>query len=144
MAKKSVDSRKRTARSGNGREFDGPRADENSLRPELARTEKSRQEREEFAAQNENTIRARRARHRSNAPSNEPDREALGRQGAATADSRAVPDYINARYIKVGNKYHFPNGDPAFKDRGRAVIDRIGEYRSHSRSHCDRQGAGLE
>jgi len=32
---------------------------------------------------------------------------------------------VSARYIKVGNKYHFPNGDLAFSDRGRGLSTRL-------------------
>jgi len=32
---------------------------------------------------------------------------------------------VSARYIKVGTKYHFPNGDLAFSDRGRGLSTRL-------------------
>ena len=123
MAKKSVDpSRKRTARSGNGREFDGSRADENSLRPELARTEKSRQDATRRSPPRMKIPFGRAVRDSQLERSIERTRHGgSGTAGRRDPDSRAVPDYINARYIKVGNKYHFPNGDLAFKDRGRAL-----------------------
>ena len=76
--------------------------------------------RDEAVALNENTIRARRTRSQSNAQSTEQSTSPSGRP-AANLESSAVPDHISARYIKVGNKYHFPNGDLAFKDRGRGL-----------------------
>ena len=72
-------------------------------------------------ALNENTIRARRTRSQSNAQSTEQSTAPGGQQPTVNLESSAVPDHINARYIKVGNKYHFPNGDLAFKDRGRGL-----------------------
>ncbi len=118
MPKKSDPSKKRTFRNGNAQDFEGSRADENSLRPESA--ERSRNARDEAEALNENTIRARRARSQSHAQANERS-TAPSEQPTTNLESSAVPDHINARYIKVGNKYHFPNGDLAFKDRGRGL-----------------------
>ena len=84
------------------------------------------------------------ARIESNARTTEKRTSRRAGRPAADLDSRAVPEHINARYIKVGNKYHFPNGDLAFADRGRGLSTRTGEYRSHSRSHCHcaRSGVG--
>ena len=66
----------------------------------------------------------RRARTQAHESSKE-QRTTGGKPGAATPESRAVPEHIHVRYIQVGNKYHFPNGDPAFADRGRGLTTRL-------------------
>src|SRR3984957_3317011 len=73
----------------------------------------------------ENTIRARRARIRGTPRG---DAKSTPKEGLATvseSDPRAVPEHITARYIKVGNEYHFPNGDLAFADRGARLSTRL-------------------
>ena len=73
----------------------------------------------------ENTIRARRARIRGTPRE---DAKSTPKEGLATvseSDPRAVPEHITARYIKVGNEYHFPNGDLAFADRGVRLSTRL-------------------
>src|ERR1700722_10000772 len=73
----------------------------------------------------ENTIRARRARIRDMPRQDAKSRPSEGPVTVSEAPPRAVPEHISARYIKVGNKYHFPNGDLAFADRGARLSTRL-------------------
>ena len=100
-------------------------AEPNGVTPDSAPPERSRKARDETAAQEENSIRARRARIRA-APREEgkPQPTEVPRT-TPVPDSRALPEHVSARYIKVGNKYHFPNGDLAFSDRGRGLSTRL-------------------
>jgi putative DNA primase/helicase len=98
---------------------------QNSVTPGSTSADRSRKARSEAAAQDENTVRARRARSRSQSTEDLGPKSPTERPGAPDTDSRAVPDHINARYIKVGNKYHFTNGDLAFADRGRGLSTRL-------------------
>jgi hypothetical protein len=94
--------------------------------PESTSADRSRKARPEAAAaQDENTIRARRARIQSQSTDDLDLKSPMDRRGAPDNDSRAVPEHINTRYIKVGNKYHFTNGDLAFADRGRGLSTRL-------------------
>lgn len=99
-----------------------PPTEQNSIQPKSI-AEQIRKARSEAAAQDENTIRARRTRIRSAATEDAKSKAASGER--PESDPRAVPEHINTRYIKVGNKYHFTNGDPAFADRGRGLITRL-------------------
>jgi hypothetical protein len=99
---------------------------QNSVTPESTSADRSRKARSEAAAaQDENTIRARRARIQSQSTEDLGPKSPTERPGAPDTDSRAVPEHIHARYIKVGNKYHFTNGDLAFADRGRGLSTRL-------------------
>jgi Large polyvalent protein-associated domain 7 len=124
MASQS-DQPKKSTRANGARGPDGARAEQNSVTPESTSADRSRKVRSEAAAQDENTIRARRARSRSQSTEDPAPKSPTERPGAPDADSRAVPGHINARYIKVGNKYHFTNGDLAFADRGRGLSTRL-------------------
>src|SRR5271154_4168866 len=110
------------------KELKGPAlqvAETNGVTPDSDPPERSRKARDETAAQEENSIRARRARIRA-APREEgkPQPTEVPRT-TPVPDSRALPEHVSARYIKVGNKYHFPNGDLAFSDRGRGLSTRL-------------------
>jgi putative DNA primase/helicase len=73
----------------------------------------------------ENTIGERRAKTKAT-PSADPTVKASEEpSGTPKSDSRAVPEHIQARYIQVGNQYHFTNGDHAFADRGRKLSTRL-------------------
>jgi len=97
----------------------------NSVKPGGAPADKSRNARRETAHQEENTIRARRARIRATPARDAKPAPQNGERTALETDSRAVPDHINARYVKVGSKYHFTNGDLAFRDRGRRLSTQL-------------------
>ena len=100
-------------------------AEPNGITPESAPPERARKVRDETAD-------PRRIRFARDAPESGRRHERTGNQGlpkcqatAPPSDSRAVPEHVSARYIKVGNKYHFPNGDLAFADRGRGLSTRL-------------------
>ncbi len=96
----------------------------NGITPGAAPPERVRKARDE-TADPQNTIRAHRARIRGTPRE---DAKSTPRQGPATvseSDPRAVPEHISARYVKVGNEYHFPNGDLAFADRGVRLSTRL-------------------
>lgn len=61
-----------------------------------------------------NTIQADRSRSTETSP---PPADLPAAAGEA-AESSAVPEHIRQRFIQVGNRYYFPNGDKAFRDRG--------------------------
>ena len=124
MASQS-DQPKKSTRANGARGPDGARAEQNSVTPESTSADRSRNVRSDAAAQDENTIRARRARSRSQSTEDPAPKSPTERPGAPDTDSRAVPGHINARYIKVGNKYHFTNGDLAFADRGQGLSTRL-------------------
>jgi hypothetical protein len=99
-------------------------AEPNGITPGAAPPERVRRARDE-TADPQNTIRAHRARIRGTPRE---DAKSTPRQGPATvseSDPRAVPEHISARYVKVGNEYHFPNGDLAFADRGVRLSTRL-------------------
>jgi Large polyvalent protein-associated domain 7 len=104
--------------------LEGPRAQANSVRPDDT-ADHSRNARREAASQVENTIRERRARIRSTPPQDVKRAPPNGERTVPEADSRPVPDHVSARYLKVGNKYHFTNGDLAFRDRGRKLSTQL-------------------
>jgi hypothetical protein len=103
----------------------GPPAQANSVKPDSTPVGKSRKARAEAAHQEENTIRARRTRIRSTPPRDAKPTPPNGERSVPESDSRAVPDHISARYVKVGSKYHFTNGDLAFRDRGRRLSTQL-------------------
>jgi hypothetical protein len=106
--------------------LEDPRGETNSIKPYVGPAEKSREAGPPGTLEEEeNTIRARRARILSGlGPGANPNfPQASG--SASPTDSRAVPEHINARYIKVGSRYHFTNGDLAFKDRGGRLSTRL-------------------
>jgi hypothetical protein len=111
-------SRKHTPKARKELEDPTPQvAEPNGITPGSAPPDGARKARDE-ATTFENTIRARRARIRGTPRE---DAKSTPKEGPATvseSDPRAIPGHISARYIKVGNKYHFPNGDLAFADRG--------------------------
>ena len=90
--------------------------------PSLAREERVRTTHEPHR-QPANTIRPTPRRLRSE-PSAEDRTQATQpgrmRSGAreAARDPRVVPDEINQRFVRVGNKYHFQDGARAFTDHG--------------------------
>src|SRR5277367_2505096 len=102
----------------------GPRGEMNSIKPDSRADERSGTT-EGTLEEEENTIRAVRARIRSapgpGAKPNSPEAP----ESAPPTYSRAVPEHINARYIQVGRQYHFTNGDLAFKDRGSRLSTRL-------------------
>ena len=124
MASKT-DQSKKSPRARAARKLQVPRSEQNSVTPESTSADRSRKVRSEAAAQDENTIRARRARSRSQSTEEPAPKSPTERPGAPDTDSRAVPEHIHTRYIKVGNKYHFTNGDLAFADRGRGLSTRL-------------------
>jgi hypothetical protein len=99
-------------------------AEPNGITPGSAPPERVRKARDE-TADPQNTIRAHRARIR--ATPREDAKPRLSEEPATVppSDSRAVPEHISARYVKVGNEYHFPNGDLAFADRGVRLSTRL-------------------
>jgi putative DNA primase/helicase len=103
-----------------GKDVQEPRlqvAEPNGITPGSAPPERARKARDE-TADLQNTIRARRVRirgtQRADAKQSPPEEPS----SVPASDPRAVPQHISARYVKVGNEYHFPNGDLAFADRG--------------------------
>ena len=100
-------------------------AEPNGITPGSAPPDRARKRRDETAAQEENSIRARRARIRATPRENEKPKPREVPSTVTASDPRAVPEHISARYIKVGNKYHFPNGDLAFADRGVRLSTRL-------------------
>lgn len=67
----------------------------------------------------ENTIEF--ARDQTSGPSATPKHSTTARSSepsSAETTSPAMPGHITTRYVKVGDNYHFPNGDPAFVDQG--------------------------
>src|SRR5258708_7844143 len=86
-----------------------PDAEQNSIKPDSTLAPRPRKAHGEATAPDENTIRARRARMRSQSTEDPTPKSPTERPGAPHTDSRAVPEHINTRYIKVGNKYHFAN-----------------------------------
>ncbi len=100
-------------------------AEPNGLTPESAPPERARKAHDETPAQEENSIRARRARIRATPREDGKPKPTEVPRTAPAPDSRALPEHVSARYIKVGNKYHFPNGDLAFSDRGRGLSTRL-------------------
>jgi antitoxin (DNA-binding transcriptional repressor) of toxin-antitoxin stability system len=97
----------------------------NSVEPDASSADTARRGRREAVRQDENTIRVLRTRIRSTPAQGERPTSPDAPRSSLESDSRAVPEHINARYIKVGNKYHFTNGDLAFKDRGRRLSTRL-------------------
>jgi putative DNA primase/helicase len=120
------DQPKKSSRTKQARGPQVARDAQNSVTPESTSADRSRKARPEAAAaQDENTIRASRARIQSQSTDDLDLKSTMDRRGAPDNDSRAVPEHINTRYIKVGNKYHFTNGDLAFADRGRGLSTRL-------------------
>jgi len=99
-------------------------ADPNGVTPGSAPPDSARKARNE-ATTFENTIRARRTRIRSTPRENAKSKPSERPATVSESDPRAVPEHITARYIKVGSKYHFPNGDLAFADRGVRLSTRL-------------------
>jgi len=106
-------------------DLESPPAQANSVTRGATLVDKSRRAGREAARPEENTIRARRARMRVTPPQTAKPTPSNGERNAPETDSRAVPDHINARYVKVGSKYHFTNGDLAFRDRGRRLSTQL-------------------
>src|SRR6266853_2690172 len=96
------DQPKKLSRTKQARGPQVARDEQNSVTPESTSADRSRNVRSEAAAQDENTIRARRARSRSQSTEDPAPKSPTERPGAPDTDSRAVPGHINARYIKVG------------------------------------------
>jgi hypothetical protein len=124
MASKRDQRTKQASRNKDPADPSAPRVDENSIRSRPTPTRKLRKARDD-AAEEENTIRVRRAPTQAPEPSKVQGAAPDDKRGTANSESRAVPEHINARYIKVGNKYHFTNGDLAFADRGRGLTTRL-------------------
>lgn len=99
-------------------------AEPDGITPGSAPPERVRKARDE-TTDLQNTIRAHRARIR--ATPREDAKPKISEEPATVppSDSRAVPEHISARYVKVGNEYHFPNGDLAFADRGARLSTRL-------------------
>ena len=126
MASKPDQSNKRTSWRRSAQDLEGPRDEQNSVRQESSPIEKPRSRtRTQAPAEEENTIRARRARIRTTTPQDAKSRSSEEPTTVPESDSRAVPEHISARYVKVGNKYHFTNGDLAFRDRGRGLSTQL-------------------
>lgn len=101
-------------------DLEGPSAPVNSIKSD-SKADKPNKSRREATHPEENTIRARRARIRATPPQDAKPTPSNGERSTPEADSRAVPERIRSRYVKVGSKYHFTNGDLAFRDRGRRL-----------------------
>lgn len=123
MASKPDQSKKARRAKRYAQESQVPGDEQNSVKPGPTSADRSLKARTEAAAEDDNTIRARRARRQSR-PTEHPQPKAPSGE-RQESDSRAVPEHINSRYIKVGNKYHFTNGDLAFADRGRGLSTRL-------------------
>lgn len=87
--------------------------------------EKSRKNSAEVGAIDENTIRARRLKTKEATAAGVTAKVSDEPSGAPKADSRAIPERIQSRYIQVGNQFHFANGDLAFADRGRHLSTQL-------------------
>jgi hypothetical protein len=96
----------------------------NGITAESAPPDRARKVRDE-ATTFENTIRARRARIRGTPREDAKPKPPQAPNTVPGSDPRKVPEHISARYVKVGNKYHFPNGDLAFADRGAKLSTRL-------------------
>ena len=119
-------------------------AEPNGVTPESAPPERSRKARDETAAQEENSIRARRARIRATPREEGKPKPTEVPRTTPVPDSRALPEHVSARYIKVGQQVPLSERRSRVLGPRPGIIDSIGEYRSHPRSHCHCQGAGLE
>ncbi len=87
--------------------------------------EKSRKNRAEVGALDGNTIRERRSKTKEATPAGATAKASDEPSGVPKAESRAIPEHIQSRYIQVGNQFHFNNGDFAFADRGRHLSTRL-------------------
>jgi hypothetical protein len=123
MASHSSHPKPRTAKKPQSTKLNGTEA--NSVKLDASPADKARRARREAVRQDENTIRVLRTRIRTAPPRDAKPAPPNSERAVPESDSRAVPEHINARYIKVGNKYHFTNGDLAFKDRGRRLSTRL-------------------
>ena len=119
-------------------------AEPNGVTPESAPPERARKARDETPAQEENSIRARRARIRATPREEGKPKPTEVPRTAPAPDSRAVPEHMSARYIKVGQQVPLSERRSRVLGPRPGIIDSIGEYRGHPRSHCHCQGAGLE
>src|ERR1700730_12042808 len=95
----------------------GAKADANTIAPEEKEKTLPRAARGPNP-RTENTIEL--ARDRTSGPSAAAKHSttANSREPPAGTASQAMPGHITTRYVKVGDNYHFPNGDPAFVDQG--------------------------
>lgn len=106
--------------------LDGVREETNSIKPDAGPAQSSRSAGPPGPLpEEENTIRARRARIRSTVDPGAKPKASEASENAPPSASRAIPKYINDRYIRVGREYHFTNGDLAFKDRGARLSTRL-------------------
>jgi hypothetical protein len=74
-----------------------------------------------------NSIRPSRRRLRGAMKPAEPEsgepKSTRAREPASPGTSeRLIPDHIRKRFVKVGHRYHFPDGAPAFTDRGTRLV----------------------
>jgi putative DNA primase/helicase len=99
-------------------------AEPNGITPGSAPPERVRKARDE-TADPQNTIRVHRARIRGTSREDATSRPSERPATVSESDPRAVPEHISARYVKVGNEYHFPSGDLAFADRGKRLSTRL-------------------
>src|SRR5437868_10979859 len=63
----------------------------------------------------------------ANVRSDEPARAPSAPSGRAVnsrpaLDTQTVPEEVRERFVRVGNDFHFPNGQMAFRDRGKKLV----------------------
>jgi len=101
----------------------GAQADPNSVSE--AASSKSARAREERAAQtSQNSIQASASPRKLTAPRADvptPTEE----RADASVNSHAMPEHIHSRYMKVGDDYHFADGNLAFRDAGNRLSTQL-------------------
>ena len=101
----------------------GAQADTNTISEDASG--KSARVREGRAAQAfQNTVRASGARGTSKEPRTD-ERTATEERPDAAPAPRAMPEHINNRYMKVGDDYHFADGNLAFRDDGNRLSTKL-------------------
>lgn len=101
---------------------DSARTVENTISEEAAGLS-TRAQRERAGHEAQNVIRAVQARGKSKA--NQADKRAAEERSNSDPNPRAVPEHINTRYSRVGDDYHFPDGNLAFRDQGERLSTRL-------------------
>ena len=101
-----------------------PRRPDNSVQSEQSLGKKPAKRGRKAAAEPENSIRPSPVRTKSPRESGKKAEAPAEQATPVDTDSQAVPDHVRHRYIQVGSKYHFPDGEPAFRDRGSRLTTR--------------------
>jgi putative DNA primase/helicase len=103
-----------------GRRGQGLRV-ENSIQPMKSRSRRRADETPARAAAAAEAPSPNRAASSASDPARERPRAAPGPAAEASAP---VPEHVRQRFVQVGRKYYFPDGERAFTDRGRRLTTR--------------------